>query len=72
MRTRLTIDLANPSLARLLRLEAAHRGKAIREIVTEALEAYFSHKRENRAVMRLAEQTFEEWDNPKDADYDKA
>lgn len=70
MSTRLTIDLQNPALITLLKLEAAHTQKLIREIIVEALEGYFSSKREDQAVLKLAEKTFAEWDNPKDSEYD--
>ncbi len=69
--TRITVDLRSPQLVKLLRLEAAHEGKTIREIITTALEAYFSARREDQALMKLAEQVFSEWDNPKDSAYDK-
>ena len=71
MHTRITLDLRDPQLVKLLRLEAAHGGKTIRDIVATALEGYFSARRENRAVMKLAERVFSEWDNPKDSDYDR-
>ncbi len=71
MNTRLTIDLGSPQLLTLLRLEAAHKGQAIREVVIKALESYFSHKRENQAILKLAEKAFSEWDNPKDSEYDR-
>lgn len=69
--TRITIDLHDPQLLKLLRLEAAQEGMAIREVIVKALEGYFSSRRENRAVMMLAEQIFSEWDNPKDSEYDR-
>jgi hypothetical protein len=71
MNTRLTIDLQDESLLKLLRLEAAQEGKALREVIVEALRGYFSSKRENQAVMKLAEKAFAEWDNPKDSAYDR-
>ena len=71
MNTRLTIDLHDEQLLRLLRLQAAHEGKALREIIVEALRNYFAEQWENRAVMKLAEKSFQEWDNPQDAEYDK-
>lgn len=71
MNTRITIDLHDPQLLKLLRLEAAQEGKALREVIVKALESYFSSKRENRAVMKLAEKVFSEWDNPKDSEYDR-
>ena len=52
-------------------MEAAERGKALRDIILEALTSYFSHKRENRAMLKLAEKAFADWDNPKDSDYDR-
>lgn len=70
MDTRLTIDLKNPQIFKLLRLESAEEGKAIREIVVQALEYYLSHRRENRAILALAEKSFAEWDNPQDSVYD--
>lgn len=70
MNTRITIDLHDPDLLRLLKLEAAHEGKAIREVIVSALEGYFSARRENRSVMKLAEKVFADWDNPKDSEYD--
>lgn len=71
MDTRITVDLRDPQLLKLLRLEAAQEGKTIREIITIALEAYFSSRRENQAILKLAEQAFAEWDNPRDSDYDR-
>lgn len=71
MNTRLTIDLGDPLLIRLLRLEAAQKGRTLREIVTEAIQAHLYEKKENRALMKLAEEAFDEWDNPKDAQYDR-
>lgn len=71
MNTRLTVDLHNEQLIKLLRLEAAHGGRGLGEIIAEALQGYFSSKKENRAVMKLAEKAFAEWDNPKDAVYDR-
>jgi hypothetical protein len=67
MDTRITVDLRDPRLVKLLRLEAAHEGKTIREVITNALEAYFSARREDQALMKLAERVFSEWDNPKDS-----
>jgi len=71
MNARLIIDLQDEQLLRLLRLEAAHEGKALREVIVEALKGYFSSKRENQAIMKLAEKAFAEWDNPKDSEYDR-
>lgn len=70
MNTRITIDLQNPQLMTMLKLQVAQEGKALREVVVEALEHYLSHKRENQALLKLAESSFAEWDNPKDSEYD--
>lgn len=56
---------------RHLRMEVAEEGRPLRAVVVEALEAYLSSRRENRALMKLAGSTFDEWDNSKDADYDR-
>ncbi len=69
--TRITIDLQDSNLLMALKWMATHEHKAIREIVVEAIEGYLSHKRENQALMKLAEPVFSEWDNLKDSDYDK-
>ena len=61
METRITIDLRDPQLLKLLRLEAAKEGKTLRELVVAALESYFSGKRENQAIMKLAEKVFSEF-----------
>ena len=71
MSSRITIDLGTPQLATLLKLEAAHSKRAIKDIVVDALESYFSYRKETQTVLKLAEKTFAEWDNPLDADYDK-
>lgn len=71
MNTRITVDLQDPQMAKMLRLKAAQEGKAIREIIVEALQSYFSHNQENHAILKLAEKTFEEWNSPADAQYDR-
>lgn len=71
MNTRLTLDLGDSRLMALLKMTAAQTNRTLREIVVEALTSYLSGRRENRAVLKLAEKTFAEWDNPKDSDYDK-
>ena len=71
MNTRITIDLQDQRLLKLIRYVAAEEDKSLRDVILEALRGYFSGRKESRAVMKLAEKTFEEWDNPKDADYDR-
>lgn len=71
MNTRITVDLQDPQLIKLLKFEAAAERKPIREIIVEALHGFFSSKKENQVILKLAEKAFEEWDNPKDSDYDR-
>ncbi len=71
MNTRITIDLQEQALLVGLKWQAAQERKALREIVVEALQSYLSYKKENQALMKMAEASFEEWDNPKDAEYDR-
>jgi len=71
MTTRLTVDLENPQLLKLLNLEAQAKGIPKKKIVISALETYFSEKSENLALLKMAESSFSEWNNPRDDAYDK-
>ena len=71
MNTRLTLDLGNPSLVRMLRIEAAHRGMSLKDVVVEALTDYFDEHAEDKSLLQVANRSFSEWNNPKDAEYDK-
>ena len=71
MTTRISTDLADPRLVKLLKAEANERGTTVKEILTRALEAYFADRLETKALARLAESSFSEWDDPRDADYDR-
>ena len=71
MNTRITVDLGEPRLVTLLRLTAVQTGRSLREVMVEALESYFSSRRENQAILKMAEKTFAEWDNLRDSEYDK-
>lgn len=44
---------------------------SIKEVLVKALEFYFSNKLETRAMQKMSEQVFEEWNDPRDSDYDK-
>lgn len=68
---RISTDLGDPKLIRLLKLEAQETGTSIREVLIRALESYFAHRLETRALLKASEKVFEEWDNPQDADYDR-
>lgn len=69
--TRITIDLQDPELLKMLKLEAAVERRPMREIVRKAIQGFFTNKKEHQALMKAAEASFLEWDNPRDADYDR-
>jgi hypothetical protein len=71
MQTRISTDLGDPRLMRLLKAEAAERGTTIKDVLTRALEAYFAERLETQALARLAESSFSEWNDPRDAEYDR-
>ena len=71
MGTRISTDLSDPRLVRLLKAEAIERDTTIKEVLTRALEAYFADRLETKAFAKLAEPAFGEWDDPRDAEYDK-
>ena len=68
--TRITADLGNPKWLKLLKLEASQRGVKMRDVLISALETYFADAVETRSLLKAAETTFEEWDNPQDRAYD--
>jgi hypothetical protein len=69
--TRISTDLADPRLVKLLKTEATESDTTVKEVLTRALEAYFAERLETKALARLAESSFSEWDDPRDADYDR-
>jgi len=69
--TRITADLGDPRLLRLLRLEAQTSNSSVKAVLVRALEGYFSHCLETKALERASESAFVEWNDPRDADYDK-
>jgi hypothetical protein len=70
MSTRISTDLGDLRLMRLLKAEAAERETSVKDVLTRALEAYFAERLETRALARLAESSFSEWNDPRDAEYD--
>jgi hypothetical protein len=68
---RISTELADPRLLRLLKAEANERDTTIKEVLTAALEAYFADRLETKALAKLAESSFREWDDPRDRDYDR-
>jgi hypothetical protein len=71
MGTRISTDLGDPRLLKLLKSEANERDTTVKDVLTRALEAYFAERLETKALARLSESSFSEWDDPRDADYDR-
>ena len=71
MNTRITTDLGDVKLLKQLKREAQFTNTTMKNVIIKALEAYFFHKLELKALQLLAAPTFEEWDNPLDSEYDK-
>lgn len=71
MKTRLSADLGDPRYLRLLKLEANETDSTVKDVLIRALEGYFAHSLETKALMRLAQDAFEEWSDPRHADYDR-
>lgn len=71
MGTRISTDLADPRLVRLLKMEAHETDTTIKDVLSRALEAWFAERLENKALAKLSESAFREWDDPRDADYDR-
>jgi len=69
--TRISTDLADPRLVKLLKAEANERDTTVKEVLTRALEAYFAERLETKALAKLADSAFTEWDDPRDAEYDR-
>ena len=70
MNTRISTDLGDPKLMRLLKLEAQQTHTTMKEVIKKVLESYFFHKLELKALQMASESAFEDWDNELDAEYD--
>jgi len=70
MGTRISTDLSDPRLVKLLKLEAHETDSTIKDVLSRALEAWFADRLETKALAKLADSAFEEWNDPRDADYD--
>lgn len=68
---RISTDLGDPQLLRLLKHEAQVADLSIKEVLVKALEYYFANKLETKALQKISEPIFEEWNDPRDADYDR-
>ncbi len=71
MGTRISTDLTDPRLMKLLKAEANERDTTVKDVLSRALEAYFADRLETKALARLAESSFDEWNDPRDAEYDR-
>jgi DNA-binding protein Fis len=71
MKTRITADLGDPRLLRLIKTEAHQTGSTMRDVLVQALESYFADRLETKALEKISEQIFTEWNDPLDHDYDK-
>lgn len=71
MKTRISTDLGDPRLIQLLKLEAQETNTTMRGVLIRALEGYFNHRLETRALLKASEAIFMEWNNPLDSDYDR-
>lgn len=71
MKARLSADLGDPKLMRLLQAEAIEKGTSVKEVLITALESYFAHRIENKDLLRTSEKVFTEWQDDRDSEYDK-
>lgn len=71
MKARISTDLGNPLLLKLLKNEANEKDTTIREVLITALESYFAHRLENKTIQDASESVFEEWSDSKESDYDR-
>lgn len=67
---RITIDLDDERLYKLLKIDAVRKG-SMKNIIHEALRLYFEDRIETLNISKVAEKTFAEWNNSLDSDYDK-
>ena len=70
MKARLSTDLGDPRLLKLLKAEANERDSSIKEVLILALEGYFANRIENKDMARGSESVFDEWSDPRDSEYD--
>lgn len=56
---------------RLLKTEAHERDTTVKDVLARALEAYFAGRLESNALAKLTEGSFDDWNHPRDAGYDR-
>lgn len=67
---KLTFDLSDkPELVDLLKAYSLRQRQTQKDVVIQALEAYFADKLEGRMLLKAAEQSFAEWNSPEDEIY---
>ena len=71
MGARISTDLGNPQWLKLLKHEAMEMDSSIKDILVRALEFYFAHRLETKALLKASELIFEEWSDPRDVEYDR-
>lgn len=71
MKARLSADLGDPKLMKLLKAEANEKSSSIKEVLITALEGYFANRIETKEIQRASEMIFDEWEDPRDQEYDK-
>ena len=71
MKAEKSVDFRDrPELIEMLRTQAAWEGRTQKAIVVQALESYFAHRQESLFVPKIAEQSFQEWENEDNQVYD--
>ncbi len=70
MKARLSTDLGNPQLIKMLKAEANEKDITIKDVLVTALEAYFSHRIETKDLYKISDTIFDEWNDPLDSEYD--
>lgn len=70
MNTRISTDLGDPVWMRLLKLESQETGSSVKDVLIRALECYFFHPLKTSALQKASEKVFEEWNDPRDSEYD--
>jgi hypothetical protein len=69
--SRISMDLGDPVWLRLLKSEAQETDSSMKDVLIRALEGYFAHRLESKALLKASEAVFEDWNNPLDSEYDK-
>ncbi|MBI2345361.1 MAG: hypothetical protein HYV03_00405 [Deltaproteobacteria bacterium] len=71
MGSRISTDLGNPIWLKLLKNEAMETDLPVKEVLVRALEYYFAHRLETKVLLKASEAVFDEWQDPRDSEYDR-